>query len=98
MHIWTRLKRESDGKTGLGTYPDGMVEHDGQVGQTQRPLPHNCDQYLVLARREGSAGAGLAEAPTQTPHGPSCAGGELRRVLLEWHAPIVPTTCLPASM
>jgi arylsulfatase A-like enzyme len=33
MHIWTHLKPESQGKTGLGVYPDGMVEHDGHVGQ-----------------------------------------------------------------
>jgi len=33
MHVWTRLKKESEGKTGLGIYPDGMVEHDGHVGQ-----------------------------------------------------------------
>jgi len=33
MHIWTHLKPESEGKTGLGIYPDGMVEHDGHVGQ-----------------------------------------------------------------
>ena len=33
MHIWTHLKPESQGKTGLGVYPDGMVEHDAQVGQ-----------------------------------------------------------------
>ncbi len=33
MHVWTRLKEESEGKTGLGIYPDGMVEHDGHVGQ-----------------------------------------------------------------
>ena len=33
MHIWTRLKAESEGVTGLGIYPDGMVEHDGHVGQ-----------------------------------------------------------------
>ena len=33
MHIWTHLKKESKGKTGLGVYPDGMVEHDGHVGQ-----------------------------------------------------------------
>jgi Protein of unknown function (DUF1214)/Sulfatase len=33
MHVWTRLKVESQGKTGLGIYPDGMVEHDGHVGQ-----------------------------------------------------------------
>jgi arylsulfatase A-like enzyme len=33
MHVFTHLKKESDGKTGLGIYADGMVEHDGQVGQ-----------------------------------------------------------------
>jgi arylsulfatase len=33
MHIFTHLKAASDGKTGLGIYPDGMVEHDGHVGQ-----------------------------------------------------------------
>ena len=32
MHIFTRLKPESEGKTGLGVYADGMVEHDGDVG------------------------------------------------------------------
>src|SRR6185312_7581087 len=38
MHIWTRLKIESQGRTGLGIYPDGMVEHDGQVGQLLKKL------------------------------------------------------------
>lgn len=33
MHVFTHLKRESQGVTGLGIYPDGMVEHDGHVGQ-----------------------------------------------------------------
>src|SRR5262249_11522459 len=33
MHVFTHLKPESEGKTGLGVYPDGMVEHDGHVGQ-----------------------------------------------------------------
>ncbi|HQR57003.1 MAG TPA: arylsulfatase [Burkholderiaceae bacterium] len=33
MHIFTHLKKESDGKTGQGIYADGMVEHDGQIGQ-----------------------------------------------------------------
>jgi arylsulfatase A-like enzyme len=33
MHIFTHLKPESEGKTGLGVYADGMVEHDNQVGQ-----------------------------------------------------------------
>lgn len=38
MHIWTRLKPEAQGKTGLGIYPDGMVEHDGQVGELLKKL------------------------------------------------------------
>ncbi|HVN30753.1 MAG TPA: arylsulfatase [Thermoanaerobaculaceae bacterium] len=33
MHIFTHLKPSSAGKTGLGTYADGMVEHDAMVGQ-----------------------------------------------------------------
>ena len=32
MHIFTHLKAASQGKTGLGVYADGMVEHDGHVG------------------------------------------------------------------
>ncbi|MCC6491575.1 MAG: arylsulfatase [Pirellulales bacterium] len=38
MHIFTHLKPESDGKTGKGLYPDGMVEHDGMVGQLLKKL------------------------------------------------------------
>jgi arylsulfatase len=38
MHIWTHLKKESEGKTGLGIYADGMVEHDGHVGQLLKKL------------------------------------------------------------
>ncbi len=33
MHVFTRLREEAQGVTGLGVYPDGMVEHDKHVGQ-----------------------------------------------------------------
>ncbi len=33
MHFYTHLKEESEGVTGLGIFADGMVEHDGHVGQ-----------------------------------------------------------------
>ncbi|ANQ50294.1 arylsulfatase [Flammeovirga sp. MY04] len=33
MHVVTHLTEEADGKTGQGIYADGMVEHDGHVGQ-----------------------------------------------------------------
>jgi arylsulfatase len=38
MHVWTHLKQASQGKTGLGIYPDGMVELDGYVGQLLEKL------------------------------------------------------------
>jgi arylsulfatase len=38
MHVFTHLKKESEGKTGLGVYPDGMVEHDAHVGQLLKKL------------------------------------------------------------
>src|SRR5262249_59275711 len=33
MHVWTHLKKESIGRTGVGLYADGMVEHDDMVGR-----------------------------------------------------------------
>lgn len=38
MRVWTHLKKESEWKTGIGLYPDGMVEHDGHVGQLLKKL------------------------------------------------------------
>jgi arylsulfatase A-like enzyme len=38
MHIFTHLKPDSVGKTGLGVEADGMVEHDGMVGQLLKKL------------------------------------------------------------
>lgn len=33
MHVWTHLRDESDGVTGVGLYPDGMVELDNYIGE-----------------------------------------------------------------
>ena len=33
MHVFTHLNDRAKGKTGLGIFPDGMVEHDGHVGE-----------------------------------------------------------------
>ncbi len=38
MHIFTHLKPGSEGKTGLGLEADGMVEHDGMVGELLKKL------------------------------------------------------------
>jgi arylsulfatase len=38
MHVWTRLKPEAQGRTGIGLYPDGMVEHDDHIGVLLKKL------------------------------------------------------------
>ena len=38
MHVFTHLSPQATGKTGLGLYPDGMVEHDGHVGELLKKL------------------------------------------------------------
>jgi arylsulfatase len=38
MHVWTHLKKESEGRTGIGLYPDGMVEHADKVGEVLAKL------------------------------------------------------------
>jgi arylsulfatase len=32
MHIWTHLSPKWEGKTDLGVYPDGMLQHDNDIG------------------------------------------------------------------
>jgi arylsulfatase len=57
MHIFTHLKKESQGVTGLGTYPDGMVEHDGHVGQLLKKLDDLgiADNTLIMYSTDNGA-------------------------------------------
>ncbi|WP_010490233.1 arylsulfatase [Pseudomonas sp. S9] len=38
MHYYTHIKEETKGLSGQGFYNDGMVEHDGQVGELLKKL------------------------------------------------------------
>jgi arylsulfatase len=57
MHVFTHLKKESEGKTGLGVYPDGMVEHDGHVGQLLAKLDELgiADNTIVMYSTDNGA-------------------------------------------
>jgi len=57
MHIFTHLKKESQGVTGLGVYPDGMVEHDGHVGQLLNKLDELgiADNTIVMYSTDNGA-------------------------------------------
>lgn len=57
MHIYTHLKPSSAGKTGLGLQADGMVEHDGQVGELLKFLEDEkiADNTLVIYSTDNGA-------------------------------------------
>jgi arylsulfatase len=57
MHIYTHLKPESKGKTGLGLEADGMVELDGMVGQLLKQLDDLgiADNTIVLFTTDNGA-------------------------------------------
>jgi arylsulfatase A-like enzyme len=57
MHIWTHLKEESQGVTGLGVYPDGMVEHDAMIGQILDKLEElgMADNTIVMYSTDNGA-------------------------------------------
>jgi arylsulfatase len=57
MHVWTHLKPESEGKTGYGVYADGMVEHDGHVGQLLAKLDELgiADNTIVMYSTDNGA-------------------------------------------
>ena len=59
MHIFTHLKPASQGVTGLGVYPDGMVEHDGQVGRLLKKLDDLgvADDTIVIYTTDNGAEA-----------------------------------------
>jgi arylsulfatase len=38
MHLYTHVRPENQGKSGISTYIDGMLEHDGHVGQLLKTL------------------------------------------------------------
>jgi arylsulfatase A-like enzyme len=70
MHVWTRLKPESQGVTGQGLYADGMVEHDGHVGQLLAKLDELgiADNTIVMYATDNGAELALWPDGGYTPY------------------------------
>ena len=100
MHIWTRLKKESEGKTGLGIYPDGMVEHDGQVGQVLDKLKELGLEDTTIVMYSTDNGAEVFTWPDggQTPFrgekNTNWEGGFRVPTAIRWPGTIKPGTVL----
>jgi arylsulfatase len=69
MHVWTHLKPSSKGKTGLGLYPDGMVELDGIVGRLLQKLDDlgNANNTVVVFTTDNGAEKNTFPDGGQTP-------------------------------
>jgi arylsulfatase len=57
MPIFTHLKPGSKGKTGLGIQADGMIEHDGHVGELLKQLDELkiADNTIVIYTTDNGA-------------------------------------------
>jgi arylsulfatase len=98
MHIFTHLKPESRGKTGLGVEPDGMVEHDGYVGQLLRKLDelHIAENTIVVYTSDNGAEVMSWPDGGSTPYRGEKAtnweGGYRVPMLIRWPGVIKPGT------
>jgi arylsulfatase len=98
MHIFTHLKPASEGVTGLGIYADGMVEHDGMVGQLLAELDKLgiADNTIVMYSSDNGAetftwpdgGTTMFRGEKNTPW----EGGYRVPTLIRWPGTIKPGT------
>ncbi len=98
MHIFTHLKKESLGKTGKGIHADGMVEHDGMVGELLKQLDDLgiADNTIVLYTTDNGAEIALwpdgAMTPFKGEKGTTWEGGMRIPMMVRWPGVIKPGT------
>ena len=98
MHVFTHLKKESLGKTGMGIHADGMVEHDGHVGQLLRKLDDLgiADSTIVLYTTDNGAELALWPDGAMTmfhgEKGTTWEGGFRCPMMVRWPGVIKPGT------
>jgi arylsulfatase len=100
MHIFTHLKKESAGKTGLGTYADGMAEHDGHVGRLLAKLKElglEENTIVVYSTDNGSESFSWPDGGTTMFRGEKNTqweGGYRVPMLVRWPGVIKPGTVI----
>jgi arylsulfatase A-like enzyme len=100
MHIFTHLQPNAEGKTGLGIYADGMVEHDGHVGQLLQKLDDLgiADNTIVLYTTDNGAEVMTWPDGGMTPFrgekNTNWEGGFRVPTLLRWPGVVKPGTII----
>jgi arylsulfatase len=98
MHVFTHLKPSSLGKTGKGIHADGMVEHDGMVGELLQQLDDLgiTDNTIVLYTTDNGAEIALWPDGAMTPFhgekGTTWEGGFRIPMMVRWPGVVKPGT------
>ncbi len=98
MHVFTHLKPESVGKSGKGIHADGMVEHDGHVGQLLQQLDDLglTENTIVLYTTDNGAELALWPDGAQTmfhgEKGTTWEGGFRIPMMVRWPGVVKPGT------
>jgi arylsulfatase len=98
MHIFTHLKPASLGKTGKGIHADGMLEHDGMVGELLKQLDDLgiADNTIVLYTTDNGAEIALWPDGAMTPFhgekGTTWEGGMRIPMMVRWPGVVKPGT------
>ena len=100
MHVWTHLSKQADGVTGIGLYPDGMVEHDKMVGAMLKKLDDlgiANDTIVIYGTDNGAETASWPDGGTTPYHGEkgtTWEGGFRVPMLVRWPGVIKPGTII----
>jgi arylsulfatase len=100
MHVFTHLKKASQGRTGIGLYPDGMVEHDDMVGDLLKKLDDLkiADNTIVVYGTDNGAETGSWPDGGCTPFhgekGTTWEGGFRVPMIVRWPGVIKPGTII----
>jgi arylsulfatase len=98
MHVFTHLKPESMGKTGKGIHADGMVEHDGMVGELLQQLDDLkiADDTIVVYTTDNGAELALWPDGAMTmfhgEKGTTWEGGFRIPMMVRWPGVVKPGT------
>jgi len=98
MHVFTHLKPSSLGKTGKGIHADGMLEHDGMVGELLKQLDDLgiADNTIVLYTTDNGAELALWPDGAMTPFhgekGTTWEGGFRIPMMVRWPGVVKPGT------
>ncbi|WP_256659499.1 sulfatase-like hydrolase/transferase [Pseudomonas sp. H9] len=96
MHVWTHLKKETEGRTGIGLYADGMAEHDDHIGALLKKLDDlgiADNTIIVYTTDNGAQKFSWPDGGTSPFHGQkgtSNEGGHRVPLLVKWPGVLKP--------